>query len=342
VGRLARCRRLLVAAIPASLLVTGLGSGAKAAPQGSPQPLNVTVSDATGTTSAGRIMAPGRPCTDGGSGAYRHYSITSPLSPGVFGQIPGTIDGSIDVHHDGTEPPTGAVSGGAFLLGDQTHATLSNYRGALQVLLHGGRCGSTTAPISFDPTGHVVSAGPFTGSFDVNTTPGTTNGAYRGATGHGTYTLNAGVAPGANNKWSLVLNGNISILEPTLTATVVSSFWGDLGIDYAFRIVTVTYNVTNNGPGDAYNTALASTSSPTNDVTALGPQPQALGDLLAGQSQIVTVRYRLGLLSPCTLVILNCSFTSVVTMSGADALDVPGTFVSTLPVTAPTLPPPLS
>jgi len=28
-------------------------------------------------------------------------------------------------------------------------------------------------------------------------------------------------------------------------------------------------------------------------------------------------------------------------MSGPDALDVPGTFVSTLPVTAPNLPPPL-
>jgi hypothetical protein len=287
-------------------------------------------------------MAPGRACADGGSGAYRHYSITSPIPSGAFAQIPGTIDGSIDVHHDGTEPPTGPVTGGAFLLGDQSHATLTNYRGAVQVLLHGGQCGSPTSPISFDPTGHVVTAGPFSGTWDVNTTPGTTNGAYRSATGTGGYTLTAGVAPGADNAWTLTLNGQISILEPNLVATVVATYWGDLGLDYALRKVSVTYKVTNTGPGDAYGTSLVSTASPTNGVVAEGPPNQPLGDLQNGQSELVSVKYQLGLLSPCQLVILNCNFSTVVNMSGPDALDVPGSFSSTLPVTAPALPPPLS
>jgi hypothetical protein len=41
-------------------------------------------------------------------------------------------------------------------------------------------------------------------------------------------------------------------------------------------------------------------------------------------------------------VILNCNFSSVVNVSLPDALDVPSTPSSTLPVTAPVLPPPLS
>jgi hypothetical protein len=287
-------------------------------------------------------MTPGRPCSDGGTGGYRHYSIDAPIPSGVLSQLTGTLRGSLDVHHDGQEPPTGPVQGGAFLLGSQSHVTLTNDRGAVQLLLQGGQCGSPSAPLSFSADGHQISAGPFNGTFSITTDQATTNGAYRMATGSGTYTLTAGVAPGANNSWSLALNGNLSILEPALTATVTRTFWGNLGLDYATRMVSVTYQITNSGKGDAYNTSLVSTSSPTNDVTALGPQPQPLGDLLAGQSTQVTVRYRLGLLSPCTAVILNCNFTSMVNVALPDALDVPATSSATLPVTAPALPPPLS
>jgi hypothetical protein len=287
-------------------------------------------------------MTPGRACSDGGTGGYRHYSVDAPLPAGVLSQLTGTLRGSVDVHHDGQEPPTGPVQGGAFLLGNQSHVTLSNYRGAVQLQLQGGQCGSPTAPLTFSADGHQINSGPFTGSFSVTTDQATTNGAYRGATGAGTYTLSAGVAPGADNAWSLALNGNLSILEPALSVSVVKTFWGNLGLDYALRIVSVTYQITNSGKGDAYNTSVVSTSSPTNDVTALGPQPQPLGDLAAGQATQVTVRYRLGLLSPCLAVILNCNFSSVVNVSLPDALDVPATPSATLPITAPVLPPPLS
>ena len=325
-----------------ALLVTSVVTGtahATPAPQGSPQPLTVSLS---GTNGVGRIVSPGRACSDGGTGNYRHYSITSQLPAGVFSQLTGTLDGTIDVHHDGQEPPVGPVVGGAFLLGTQSHVTVSNYRGAVQLLLQGGQCGSPTAPLSFSADGHQINAGPFTGTFTVNTDPSTTNGSYSGASGSGTYTLSAGVAPGADNAWSLALNGGIKINEPKLSVSVVNTFWGNLGLDYVSRVVTVTYQITNSGPGDAFNTSLVSTSSPTTGVTALGPQPQALGDLPAGQSAQVAVRYQLGLLAPCALVILNCNFSSVVSVSLPDALDVPATSSATLPIMAPALPPPLS
>jgi hypothetical protein len=328
---LAACLTLGAVALPSA-------PGAGAAPQGSPQPLALTMA---GTNGAGRIVSPGRACSDGGTGNYRHFSISGPLAAGVLAQLTGTLDGSLDVHHDGQEPPVGPVAGGAFLLGTQSHVTLSNYRGAVQMVLQGGQCSSPASPLSFGADGHQVNAGPFTGTFAVTTDPATTNGSYTGATGSGTYTLSAGVAPGADNPWSLALNGNISIREPALTATVVSTFWGNLGLDYVTRVISVTYQVTNSGTGDSFGATLVSTSSPTNGVTPLGPQPQALGDLPAGQSRQVTVRYRLGLLGPCAVVILNCKFSSVVNVSLPDALDVAATRSATLPITAPALPPPL-
>jgi hypothetical protein len=332
-----RARRLLVVA---GLCLAGLvPAQANAAGQGTPQPLTTSLS---GSNGVGSIVAPGRACSDGGSGSYRHYSIDAPLPGGVLSQLTGSLRGTLDVHHDGQEPPVGPVQGGAFLLGTQSHVTLTNYRGAVQLLLKGGQCGSPTSPLTFSPDGHQITAGPFTGTFAVNTDPSTTNGSYRGSTGSGTYTLTAGIAPGADNAWSLALNGAISILEPTLAVTVDHTFWGNLGLDYATRIVSVTYKVVNNGPGDAYGASLVSTSSPTNDVQALGPQPQPLGDLLNGQSTFVTVRYHLGLLSPCQAVILNCTFSTVVNLSSPDALDVPAAPSATLSATAPSVPPPLS
>jgi hypothetical protein len=124
--------------------------------------------------------------------------------------------------------------------------------------------------------------------------------------------------------------------------TVLNTFWGNLGLDYVTRTVSVTYQVTNSGTGDAFSTSVVSTSSPTNGVTPKGPQPQALGDLPAGQSAQFTVLYQLGLLAPCAVVILNCKFSSVVTVSLPDALDVAATRSATLPISAPALPPPLS
>ena len=119
---------------------------------------------------------------------------------------------------------------GASWLGAQTHVTLSNYRGAVQLVLQGGQCTSATAPLSFSADGHQINAGPFSGSFAVSTDPSTTNGSYTVATGSGTYTLSAGIAPGADNPWSLALNGTISIREPALTVTVLDTLLGQPGI----------------------------------------------------------------------------------------------------------------
>jgi hypothetical protein len=66
-----------------------------------------------------------------------------------------------------------------------------------------------------------------------------------------------------------------------------------------------------------------------------------LGDLASGASTDVTVRYNLGLLAPCALVILNCSFSTTLTATMPDALDVSSTDSASAQVTAPNLPPPL-
>jgi hypothetical protein len=107
----------------------------------------------------------------------------------------------------------------------------------------------------------------------------------------------------------------------------------------------VVYKITNVGQGDAFNAVLTEASSPTNFVLPLGPTPQNLGDLLAGESTTVSVRYQFALIAgPCKLVILGCQFDTKVSVSMPDALDKATTPPPsrTNHVTAPTLPPPLS
>jgi hypothetical protein len=169
-----------------------------------------------------------------------------------------------------------------------------------------------------------------------------TTGAYRSAAGSGSFTLSLSVAPGADNPWRLTTTGTITVLQPALKVEAVSTSWGSLGVDYATRRVSVTYRVTNTGPGDAFAATVNATSSPTGGVTPLGPTPVTIGDLPAGQATTFTVRYQLGLLSPCALVILGCRFTTKVTATLPDALDK-GTPVTSpnIPVRAPDFPPPL-
>src|SRR3546814_18454097 len=45
-----------------------------------------------------------------------------------------------------------------------------------------------------------------------------------------------------------------------------------------------------------------------------------LGDLPAGDSEVVALRFQLGLLGPCQLVILNCAFSTQTDVSWTDAL----------------------
>jgi hypothetical protein len=319
-----------VVASVAALVTTAIPVGA--APP--PYPINVAASGANGV---GRITTPGRPCAEGGNGSYRHYSLETSVPGGQVSSLPANLRSSLDVHHDGTEPvgtPIAPTANQAFLLGSESHATFTNQRGAIQLRLTSGSGTCQAASLSFDG---ITVAGTGTWGLD----PLSTNGAYRSATGNGTFILSAGVAPGADNPWTLSLQGSINVLQPTLKVEVVSTFWGNLGLDYVTRRVSVTYRITNTGPGDAFNTVLQSTTSPTAGVSPLGPTPQPIGDLLAGQAAVVTVRYQLGLLSPCALVILSCRFDTTVNVAMPDALDVLTPQSATVPAKAPDFPPPL-
>jgi hypothetical protein len=295
-----------------------------------PQPLNIS---ANGTNGVGSIVNPGLSCAQGGEGNYRDFLLSAPLAPGVVSSLPGNLRANLDVQHDGVEPPVGPVTNEAFLLGNASAATVSNQRGTLQLVLSAGTCASPTLP--FDGT-NLSGSGTWT---IVPTSAGNT-GSYRSATGSGNFSLKARVGPGAANPWSLSLTGSVSVLQPSLAVSVVNTFWGNLGADYALRIVSVTYQVTNTGPGDSFASILTSSSSSTDDVTALGPTPQSLGDLASGASTLVTLRYHLGLFDPCALVILNCTFHTTLSASMPDALDVPASYSASADATAPAFPPP--
>ncbi|MEY2470515.1 MAG: hypothetical protein QOF21_3213 [Actinomycetota bacterium] len=301
-----------------------------------PQPLTGTFS---GTNAVNRIQDPGRRCADGGSGQYRHISVEQPVAPILSAALPGFFRATLDVHHDGDEPVGTPLTGSAataFLQGTESHATLSNQRGSVPLRLSSGSCAAPS--LSFD--GIKISGA---GSWTIDTPNAT--GAYRSATGSGTALLDKiGVEPGADNSWSIGLNGTIVVLQPSLQVDVVSTSWGNLGVDYVTRRVTVVYKVTNTGPGDAFGTVMTEASSPTAGVTPLGPVPQNLGDLLAGESINFAVRYQFTLLAgPCQLVILGCQFDTKVSVSMPDALDKADTPPPsrTNHVTAPTFPPPL-
>jgi hypothetical protein len=310
---------LVLAAQPVAVSATG------------PQPLTESASGANGV---GSIVNPGLSCADGGQGNYRDYLLTTTVPGGVLSSLAGTLRANLDVQHDGVEPPVGSVTNNAFLLGNSSHATLANQRGTVQLALSSGTCAKPTLP--FDGT--TVSGA---GTWQIDPTSAGNSGSYRQASGSGTFTLHADVAPGADNPWSLALHGSVSVLEPSLAISVVRAYWGNLGLDYAVRDVSVTYQVTNTGPGDSFADVLVGSTSSSNGVQALGPTPQPLGDLAAGASRLVTVIYHLGLLAPCTLVILHCNFNTTLSVTMPDALDVPATLSASVPVTAPSLPPPL-
>ena len=317
------------------------------------KPLTVQVQGANGVV---RSTEPGRTCAEDGKGSYRHFGAESPLPPGALSNLDGDARTTLDVHYDG---PAALRRGGpnAFLLGNESHVTLSNQRGTVQILLRKGDC--SAAAINFDGDS---AATPTPGAWAPADVVGT--GAYRGATGSGTYAFTSEVHPGADNAWSVQLNGNLDVLQPALTAKVEKTYWGNLGLDYLSRVVTVVYRVGNTGAGDSFGAQLTKVTSvnggvkPCNEPPATtntcpngGAPSQTLGDLLSCSdaslpatcdSELVTVRYQLNLLGgPCTLVILGCNFSTTLEVGMPDALDTPSTKTVTVPVKAPTLPPPL-
>jgi hypothetical protein len=292
-----------------------------------PAPLSLSVSGANGV---GRIERPGISCADGGDGASWHYEYGAPIVGGVFSSLTGTAGLHLNLHSQAQGAPQ-ATYNKAWLPPGQSYVTIGNYRGVIRLgLVGGGTCAAPT--LNFDGT---TASGAGTWSLTQG------SGAYRQATGSGTFALaSAAVAPGADNPFNLSLTGSVSILLPSLKADVVSTYWGFGGIDYLSRIVTVVFRITNNGPGDAFGVRLTKVTSPTDGVTVLGPVPWKLGDLLNGESELVRIKYQFALLKPCSAVILSCEFDSTLSVEMPDALDRIATYTSTKHATAPAFPPP--
>jgi hypothetical protein len=326
-GRLrwSRVARAGLAALPLLLV-----SAPSASPSTIPGGIAVEAEDGAGNSST-----PGRSCADGGAGAYWHYDYGADLAANAFSKLASTSRVHLDLHSDTQryQNSDGAYAPGttAFLQGSESHASILNQRGSVKVRLVSGTCAAPS--LAFDGSN---ASGSGTWLVDSGT------GAYRDITGSGTFTLaNAEVNPGADNALDLTLDGPFTIPDPSLQLEVVKTYWGGLGTDYLSRRVTVQYRITNAGPGDAFGATLKSTGSPTSGVSPLGPTPQPLFDLPAGASQIVEVRYQLGLIGPCALVLLGCHFQTSATVDLPDGFDVSHVLTATVATTAPTLPPPL-
>jgi hypothetical protein len=293
--------------------------------------------DVRGANGAGLIDRPGRPCGEGGNGAHFHYQYGAPLPAGSLGATPSDLRLHVDLHSEAGGAPQPAYTN-AFLLGDESSAAVSNERGTVRLALSSGAGTCGNANLGFDGARLTT---PAAGSWTV----AEATGSYRHATagpGANTFELTtAELAPGADNQFRLKLNGSVRILQPALQVTAKQAYWGFLGADYALRRVTVVYEVKNVGAGDSYGVRLTNVTSPTNGVTVLGPKVQKLGDLAAGETEEVRVKFQLGLLQPCALVVLSCGFSSSLALSMPDAVDAPNAFSATVQTKAPALPPPV-
>ncbi|MGH9273832.1 MAG: hypothetical protein ACRDZU_04215, partial [Acidimicrobiales bacterium] len=346
---------LVAITLAASTAAMGADVGAQAGGLGPPRPFNTSL---ISTSGAGRID-PGLSCTEGGEGGYWHYDYEAPLASGVItgptNPLLGTQRLHLDLHSEERivrATPGEPLPAGAWLQGTESAVTFSNQRGTVRMDLRsaegdGGSCDSAHT-LGFDG---ITATGGLTWEITETT------GSYREAEGAGTATLRADVAPGADNPGQIDVAGNIAVLQPSLKLEVVDTYWAFLGAHYLIRYVTVIYRVTNDGPGDAFNVRLTAASSPTVGVQlvgplpfntstqSLGPIPQHLADIPAGQSEIVRLRWGLPNPSgdpPCNFIILGCKFDTTLTFEMPDALDVLGApKVATVQAKAPDFPPPV-
>ena len=331
IRRRGRHRRRLILAVLVFVLAVGFVVPAPV----QAVPLTFTVQ---ATNGEGNSRTPGRPCGDGGDGAYWHYDYGSALAGGIFSSLAGEVRVHLDLHSDLARFPNTAgaypAPGGgptAFLLGGESHASLLNDRGSLKLRLTSGSCATPT--LAFDGS---TASGP--GQWAVHAGAG----AYRQAAGTGTFTLTqAEVNPGADNRLQMSFSGGVDVLQPSLKVEVLGSYWGQLGADYVSRRPTVVYRITNTGPGDSFGARLVDAQPATNGVRVLGPRQLALGDLSSGESIQVEIRWQLGTTAPCALVILGCRFDTTLTVDLPDALDVRHVSSKTVAAKAPLSPPPL-
>jgi hypothetical protein len=320
---------------------------------------------ATSTGSNGRTRIERSLSCDGSQAdsGYWHFQSENPLAGGVLTAPGSTVPGDLrlfaDLHSPfhtirATPEPVaapGPLVQSAYLPGNSSRVALSNSRGTVKLRLLGGACPPGTMPFSFDGA---TAAGA--GAWSVLSA----TGSYRSAVGTGTYRLLASVLPGADNPWTLDLNGLLQVHKPQLDVRLVETYWGRDGVDYAARQVAAVYKVTNVGAGDSFNAALTAASSPTPGTamiqilingqklyidgnTPVGGFPRSLGDLASGEQITVTVVWQLPLPStkpPCKAVILGCQIDTSLTFSTPDALDLPNSQTVAIPVKAPSLPPP--
>lgn len=317
-----RAAVVLLAVAGGALAGTDPGQAAPAAPAAPPpawnpaRPLTVAVSGADGVS---RAVGEGLGCDGATPVEDVHLGLGASLPAGTLSSAPATLTGNLGLAGTRLEPAT-------------SHVTLGDERGTVRLRLDGGACPGT---------GNLAPDGDGLAGSGPASLLGAT-GSYRDATlTGGSWTLSTGTDPGADNPWTLALGGQLAPLAPGLQVQVLGAYWGNLGLDYVSRIVTVQLRVTNPGPGDSYDSAVTGVSAGPG-VTVLGSFPQPLGDLLAGESRVLTVRYQLALLGPpCQLVLLGCSFGTTVKASLPDALDGPTVLTAGAAVTAPDLPPPL-
>ena len=239
--------------------------------------------------------------------------------------LPGTARLNLDVHSDA--PPD------AFLMPDQSHVTLSNQRGKVQLQFDAGSCANKT--IAFDGTS---ASGSGTWSVD----PEHTTDAYRQASGTGTFTFSSSFAEGNAKPWSLQLQGALDVLQPSLSATFIRSYWGNLGADYAGRIGTVVYRLKNEGPGDAFRVRfLTPTTVP--GINTIEMFPTDLDDLGVGETVDVTVRYKIEPQEKAAKgpLIVRREFDTTLNVVLPDALDVAATKQVLVRVSVPSYPPAL-
>jgi hypothetical protein len=308
------------------LVIAAAFGGTGTAHAAGPGPISVT-----GVNGTGRITQPGLPCDQGGGGDFWHDGYEASLAPGAFTSLPTDVRMNLDVHgeHVGGLPPD-APNG--FLQGTESTVALVNDRGTIVLRLSdGGSCAHRTARVS-------NTTATTAGVWSI----GQGSGSYATIAGTGTFSVNAGIAPGADNPWSLALSSGLVVGQPSLQVVVVRTFWGNLGLDYLTRQPSVQVRITNTGAGDAFGVQLTGAPALTTGVSLVGGAPTALGDLSAGESIDVTLRYQLALLGgPCTVVILGCQFDFKVNTAMADALDVALTDSDQAHAVAPLLPPPL-
>jgi len=285
-------RRILPAALTIALALIGSSAGAA--------PIGIAASGSNGESTPPPGPPTGQPCMPEDATTF---VASDALAPGELAAPPGSLGLSLGILPDG---------GSAFLLPDQSFVSLSNQRGTIRLQLTSGSCGSPT--LSYDGSS---ASGSATWSVD----PAGTAGSYREATGSGTGTFTAGLTPGTTNPWSLNLNGAIEVLQPSVTASLLESTWAHQPKHTSGKVATVTYLVTNEGPGDAFGSMLLDAQAP-GGVVPVDFQPAALGDLAAGETTEVVIRWEIPKPNHGPR---PKAFDSTLTIQQADALDVAST-----------------